>query len=394
MAVLPRTLVITNTNNNFSCTPRLEIRHLETRFSFDVEVRPERSSTARLLIYDAAFPKSFMVESEMEYRTFARLGWKVSEIGYGMWGMGGWSNSNDDESLASLQAAVDRGCNFFDTAYAYGEGHSEHLLGQIVRTNPSKRLYTATKIPPQNKQWPAKPQYSLKESYPPDHVEEFVHRSLENARLECFDLIQFHTWMDDWMRDDRWFYKLDDLRSQGLLKAIGISINRWEPWNGIRAVQSGQIDAVQVIYNIFDQNPEDELFPACRENEVAVIARVPFDEGTLTGTLTKESRWPEGDWRNTYFVPENLIPSVERADEIKKLLLEWNREHSSELTMPEVALRFILQNDDVTSIIPGMRKPSHVQANVAASDGTRLPSDLLESLKKFRWVRKPTPWSQ
>ena len=225
----------------------------------------------------------------MRYRRFGRLDWEVGEIGYGMWGMGSWTNSDDDESLRSLQAAADLGCNFFDTAYAYGNGHSEKLLGQTVKTNSGKRLYTATKIPPKNLQWPALPESTLKDSYPPDHVEEYVHRSLENAKLDQFDLIQFHTWNDDWMRDDRWLYKVDDLRSQKLIQAIGISINRWEPWNGIRAVKSGQIDSVQVIYNIFDQNPEDELFPACREVGVAVIARVPFDEGTLTGTLTKDT---------------------------------------------------------------------------------------------------------
>lgn len=330
----------------------------------------------------------------MRYRRFGRTGWEVSEIGYGMWGMASWSNSSDDESLRSLQASVDLGCNFFDTAYAYGNGRSENFLGQIVRSNPGKRLYTATKIPPKTLQWPAPAESNLMESFPPDHVEEYVHRSLENSKLDQFDLMQFHTWNDEWMRDDRWFYKLDDLRSQKLIQAIGISINRWEPWNGVRAVRSGQIDAVQVIYNIFDQNPEDDLFPACREMNVAVIARVPFDEGTLTGTLTKESKWPEGDWRNTYFVPENLIPSVERADEIKKLLEEWNREHETHITMPELALRFILGNEDVSTIIPGMRKLSHVESNIAASDAGALPAELQEKLKGFRWVRKPTPWSQ
>ncbi len=249
----------------------------------------------------------------MKYRRFGRTGWEVSEMGYGMWGMASWSDSSDEESLRSLQAAVDHGVNFFDTAYAYGQGHSEGLLGQTVRANPGKRLYTASKIPPKTLQWPAPADSTLAQSFPPDHVEEYVHRSLENAGLQQFDLMQFHTWNDEWMRDDRWFYKLDDLRSQKLINALGISINRWEPWNGLRAVRSGQIDAVQVIYNIFDQNPEDELFPACREKDVAVIARVPFDEGTLTGTLTKDSKWPEGDWRNTYFVPENLIPAVEKS---------------------------------------------------------------------------------
>ncbi len=332
----------------------------------------------------------------MRYRQFGRTGWQVSEIGYGMWGMGGWSNSDDQQSLQSLQAAVNLGCNFFDTAHAYGEGHSESLLGQTVRANQDKRLYTATKIPPMNKQWPARPEFTLKESYPPDHVEEYVHRSLESAGLESFDLIQFHTWEDDWLRDDRWLYKLDDLRSQQLIKAIGISLNRWEPWNGVRAVKTGQIDSVQVIYNIFDQNPEDDLFPACEDMKTAVIARVPFDEGTLTGTLTKESKWPEGDWRNTYFVPENLSASVDRADALKEVLRKWNQEHSGEpeITMPELALRFILTHPTVTTIIPGMRKLSHVEANIAAGNAGSLPRELYEQLKQHRWVRKPTPWSQ
>jgi aryl-alcohol dehydrogenase-like predicted oxidoreductase len=330
----------------------------------------------------------------MKYRRFGRTGWEVSEIGYGMWGMASWADSSDDESLRSLQASVDLGVNFFDTAYAYGNGHSENLLGQIVRSNANRKLYTASKIPPKTLQWPAPADSTLAQSFPPDHVEEYVHRSLENAGLEQFDLMQFHTWSDDWMRDDRWFYKLDDLRSQKLIQAFGISINRWEPWNGLRAVRSGQIDSVQVIYNIFDQNPEDELFPACREMDVAVIARVPFDEGTLTGTLTKDSKWPEGDWRNTYFVPENLIPAVERAEEIKKLLEEWNREHETRITMPELALRFILNNPDVSTIIPGMRKLRNVEANVAASDAGPLPAELHKKLRTFRWVRKPAPWSQ
>ncbi len=332
----------------------------------------------------------------MRYRQFGRTGWQVSEIGCGMWGMASWSDSDDQQSLQSLQTAVNLGCNFFDTAHAYGEGHSEKLLGQTVRANRDKRLYTATKIPPKNKQWPARPEFTLEDTYPPDHVEEYLHRSLESAGLESFDLLQFHTWEDDWLRDDRWLYKLDDLRSQRLLNAIGISLNRWEPWNGVRAVRTGQLDSVQVIYNIFDQNPEDDLFPACEETRTAVIARVPFDEGTLTGTLTKESKWPEGDWRNTYFVPENLIASVERTDALKALLRKWNQEHSGEpeITLPELALRFILSNPTVSTVIPGMRKLSHVETNIAASDAGPLPDDLLKQLKQHRWVRKPTPWSQ
>jgi aryl-alcohol dehydrogenase-like predicted oxidoreductase len=324
----------------------------------------------------------------MRYRTFGRLGWQVSEIGYGMWGMAGWTGSDDEESSRALDRAIALGCNFFDTAWAYGEGHSESLLGQLARANPDKKLYTASKIPPKNRRWPSRRSFTLDDTFPPEHIEEYVHSSLRNSGLESFDLMQFHVWEDAWVEDDRWAKKLDELRSQGLVRAVGISINRWEPWNGVRAVRSGLVDSVQVIYNIFDQNPEDELFPACREMDVAVIARVPFDEGTLTGTLNLESRWPEGDWRNTYFVPENLIPSVERADALKPLAARAG------LSMPEMALRFILSNPAVGTIIPGMRKIKNVESNVAASDAGPLPTELLEELRRHRWERAPTQWSQ
>ena len=324
----------------------------------------------------------------MNYRRFGRTNWSVSEMGYGMWGMAGWTGSEDEESLKALQRAVDLGCNFFDTALAYGEGRSENLLGQVVRANPNKKLYTATKVPPKNRQWPSRREFSLDDCYPPDYIEQSVHTSLRNAGLESFDLVQFHTWEDSWLDDDRWAKKMDELRRQGLLHAVGISINRWEPWNGVRAVRSGLVDAVQVIYNIFDQNPEDELFPACNEHDVAVIARVPFDEGTLTGTLTKDSTWPADDWRSTYFVPENLIPSVERADALKPVA------GRAGLTMPEMALRFILSNPTVSTIIPGMRKLKNVESNAAASDAGPLPDDLVEELRPHRWERQPKPWSQ
>jgi aryl-alcohol dehydrogenase-like predicted oxidoreductase len=324
----------------------------------------------------------------MKYRPFGRLGWPVSEIGYGMWGMGGWTGSNDEESMQALERAVALGCNFFDTAWAYGRGHSERLLGQLVRRHPDKKLYTATKIPPKNFRWPSRREDTLDDCFPPDHIERYVHSSLENAGLDSFDLIQLHTWEDSWLQDDRLAAGIESLKRQGLCRAVGISINRWEPWNGVAAVRSGLIDAVQVIYNIFDQNPEDELFPACQAAQVAVIARVPFDEGTLTGTLTKDSKWPEGDWRNTYFVPENLIPSVERADALKPIAA------AAGLSLPEMALRFVISHPAVTTVIPGMRKVRHVEANMAASDAGPLPPDLIARLRPHRWDRRPTWWSQ
>ena len=323
----------------------------------------------------------------MKYRKFGRTNWDISEIGYGMWGMGGWTGSKDEESMQSLQKAVDLGCNFFDTAWGYGAGKSEGLLGSLVKANPDKKLYTATKIPPKNFKWPSRREFTAEDCFPSDHIEEYVEKSLKNVGLDSYDLMQFHTWEDSWLEDDQMMKKMAELKSQGLFHAIGISMNRWEPWNGIEAVKSGLIDCVQVIYNIFDQNPKDELLPACKAHNVAVIARVPFDEGSLTGLLTKESSWPEGDWRNTYFVPENLHASVEHADALKPLVPEG-------MSMPEMALRFILGEPAISTIIPGMRKLRHVESNMATSDAGTLDASLMAKLEKHRWDREPTSWSQ
>lgn len=322
----------------------------------------------------------------MQTRVFGRTGWRVSRLGYGMWGMAGWSGADDDESLASLQLAVDHGVTFFDTAWGYGEGHSERLLGRIVRSNRDARLFAATKIPPKHRQWPSRRGDALDDVFPADHIREYTHRSLENVGFTCIDLMQFHVWEDDWADDERWQRAIDDLKREGLIRAVGISVNRWEPWNGIRTLRTGQIDAVQVIYNVFDQSPEDELFPLCRELNVGVIARVPFDEGSLTGTLTKESSWPSGDFRNLYFVPENLGPTVDRVEKLKAAVPRG-------MTLPELALRFILSNDDVDVVIPGMRRAEHVLANVKASESGRLSAELLGKLREHRWDRTPTAWS-
>lgn len=323
----------------------------------------------------------------MKYRKLGKTNWQVSEVGYGMWGMAGWTGSDLDEVTRALHLAVERGCNFFDTAWGYGAGKSEAILGDLVRHFPDRKLYTATKMPPKNWKWPSRREYSLEDCFPPDHIEEYVHASLKNSGLPSFDLMQFHTWEDSWLKDDRWYHKMSDLKSQGLFSAIGISQNRWEPWNGIEAVRSGLIDCVQVIYNIFDQNPADELFPACQKHDVGVIARVPFDEGTLTGTLTKNSRWPEGDWRNSYFVPENLNASVDRAEALRPLI-------PTGMTMAEMALRFTLSNPAVSTVIPGMRSINNVEKNMSASQAGPLPDPLLHQLASHRWVRQPTEWSQ
>ena len=323
----------------------------------------------------------------MRYRGFGGLGWSVSEIGHGMWGLAGWTGADDQETAASLDRAVDLGCNFFDTAFAYGEGRSERFLGDLVKRRPDKRLYVATKIPPKNRVWPSRRGFALDECFPADYIREYAGKSRENLAPAPIDLLQFHVWEDAWARDPAWQRAMTDLKDQGLIGGVGVSVNRWEPTNVVETLKTGLVDAVQVIFNVFDQAPLDELFPLCRELGVAVIARVPFDEGSLTGTLTKESRWPAGDWRNTYFVRENLVPTVERVEALRALVPPG-------MTMPELALRWILEEPAVSTIIPGMRKIAHVESNCAVSGREPLDQELMDALRGQRWDRSPTQWSQ
>ena len=322
----------------------------------------------------------------MHTRRFGRLDWQVSEIGYGMWGMAGWSGSDDERSRASLDEAVRLGCTFFDTAWGYGEGHSERLLGDVVRAHADKRLYTASKIPPKNLQWPSQRGASLDEVFPPDHIEEYATKTLTNLGIPTLDLLQFHVWEDAWAHDDRWWRAMSSLQEQGLIGGIGISVNRWEPTNVIDTLRTGHVDAVQVIYNIFDQAPEDELFPVCRELDIAVIARVPFDEGSLTGTMTRDMTFPEGDWRNLYFCAENLGQTIDHVEALRA-------DVPAGMTMPELALRFILADDRVSTVIPGMRAIPHVRSNIAAGEGAGLSEETMRRMRAHRWDRVPTSWS-
>ncbi|MGH3730855.1 MAG: aldo/keto reductase [Micromonosporaceae bacterium] len=327
----------------------------------------------------------------MRERRFGRLGWMVSDVGYGMWGIGGgeggWTGADDEVGNAALDEAVKQDCTFFDTAWIYGRGHSEVLLGDLLKRHPDRRLYLATKIPPKDRAWPSTRDSKLADVFPVDFMWEYLDKSLANLGVDSVDLLQFHVWEDSWADDPAWREPVIEMKQRGLVRGVGISANRWEPWNVLRALDTGLIDAVQVIYNIFDQAPEDELFRVCQEKDIAVIARVPFDEGTLTGTLTRQTTWPEGDWRNSYFVPENLRASVARAERLAEVIPEG-------MTMPELALRFILQHPAVSTVIPGMRSLRHVRANLATSDAPPLDEALMAELRTHRWDREPTEWSQ
>lgn len=322
----------------------------------------------------------------MEYRIFGRTGWKVSEIGYGMWGMGDWSGSDDRESERSLDLAVELGCNFFDTAWFYGKGKSEKLLGNLLKRHTGGKLYVATKIPPKNFLWPPKKGSTLDDCFPSAHIVEYTEKSLANLGVETIDLMQFHAWEDDWVSDERWQKEVEKLKRDGKIRAIGISINRWEPNNSLETLKTGLIDAVQVIYNIFDQAPEDKLFPLCEKLNIGIIARVPFDEGSLTGAITKDTRFPKDDWRSFYFAPKNLKASVEHAERLQPIVPQG-------MSITEMALRFVLSNKSISTTIPGMRKREHARANIGTSDGKGLPQSLLAELKKHRWDREPK-WLQ
>ncbi|HEX4064813.1 MAG TPA: aldo/keto reductase [Acidobacteriaceae bacterium] len=322
----------------------------------------------------------------MQLRVLGRTGFEVSDIGCGLWGMSGWSGSDDAGSLEALQLAVDGGCNFFDTAWAYGEGKSDGFLGKILAANSGKRLVAASKIPPKNRKWPARPTYDYNDVFPAEHVFEYADKIRRALGVDTIDLLQFHVWEDAWTDRKEFREAVEKLKRDKIVHALGLSLNRWQPVNGIRAMRTGLVDAVQVIYNIFDQNPEDELLPVCQELNVGVIARVPLDEGSLGGKMTRQTTFPEGDWRRGYFNEKNLNETMDRVDRVKSDLPEG-------MTLPEMALRFILTHPAVSTMIVGMRKPEHVRENLALSDAGGLDASLVAKLRAHRWERRPAPWS-
>jgi aryl-alcohol dehydrogenase-like predicted oxidoreductase len=322
------------------------------------------------------------LEDHVHYRRLGRTGLEVSEIGYGAWGIGKsqWLGAQDDESLRALNTAIDLGLNFIDTALGYGEGHSERLVGQVV-SEREERVYVATKIPPKNGKWPAPAGLHPDETFPADHVRECTHRSLKNLGLDAIDVQQFHVWHDEWVGEGDWLEAVEDLKKEGKIRFFGVSINDHEPHNAIRLIETGVVDTVQVIYNVFDQSPEDELFPACQEHDVGVIVRVPFDEGALTARITPETTFEEGDFRNDYFRGDRKQGVYER---VSAMIAELGVTVDE---MAEVALRYVLSHPAVSTVIPGMRSVRNVERNVAVGDGRGLPEDQVRRLKAHRWVR-------
>ncbi|MDQ2697108.1 MAG: aldo/keto reductase [Pseudomonadota bacterium] len=318
----------------------------------------------------------------MNYRMLGKTGLKVSEIGYGAWGIGQsmWIGASDAESRQALNRAVDLGVNFFDTALGYGDGHSEQLVGELVRQR-SETLYVATKIPPKNMQWPARAGVPVQDAFPASHVIACTEQSLKNLGLETIDVQQFHVWSDAWVNQGDWLDAVEKLKKDGKIRAFGVSINDYQPANALRLIATGVVDSVQVIYNIFEQSPEDELFPAGERNDVGVIVRVALDEGGLTGTLTPDTTFPEGDFRNHYFQGQRKREVYER---VQRIVADLNITMEQ---MAETALRFVLSHSAVSTVIPGMRSVRNVERNCRVGDGRGLPREQVDRLRPHRWVR-------
>jgi aryl-alcohol dehydrogenase-like predicted oxidoreductase len=319
----------------------------------------------------------------MNYRKLGRTGLEVSELGYGAWGISGkqWIGATDDASLAALRLAISSGVNFIDTALAYGEGKSEQLVGKAVKES-GKKVYIATKVPPKNRLWPARPGVGIEEVFPAEYIIESTETSLRNLGVETVDLQQLHVWSPEWLDRDEWRRGFEALKSSGKARFVGISINDHQPDSALGIIETGLIDTVQVIYNVFDQTPEKALFPACLQHDIGVLARVPFDEGSLTGRITEETTFPKGDFRNYYFRDDRKKQVVERVAAIVKDL-----GLADTSAIPEIALRYCLSHPAVSTVIPGMRSLSSVEANVKAVAAGPLPKEVVEALNRHAWDR-------
>jgi aryl-alcohol dehydrogenase-like predicted oxidoreductase len=318
----------------------------------------------------------------MKYRKLGKTNVEISEIGYGAWGIGGsqWLGGTDDQSLAALRRAIDLGLNFIDTALAYGAGHSEQLVGQVVR-DAGRRIYVATKVPPKNQLWPARPGIGIEQVFPYDYILRSTDTSLKNLGVETIDLLQLHVWNPEWIARDEWRSAFEVLKRSGKVQAVGISINDHQPDSALEIIRTGLIDTVQVIYNIFDQTPEPELFPLAKERNIGVIARVPLDEGSLTGAIDEHTRFAPGDFREGYF-------KGDRKKQVREHVASLLRDLAVDApSLAAIALRFCLSHPAVSTVIPGMRSLRNAEANCAVSDQGPLPPETLALLKRHAWDR-------
>jgi aryl-alcohol dehydrogenase-like predicted oxidoreductase len=323
----------------------------------------------------------------MQYRALGNSGLEVSEIGFGAWGIGGWGERDDEEAQRALRQAFDLGINFYDTALGYGDGHSEKLIGEAFKRQ-REQVIIASKIPPKNWRWPVTDQNPVEETFPAEWVVEATEKSLKNLGTDYIDVQQLHAWTDAYTRQDEWLEGFRRLKEAGKVRAFGISVNDWDPYGGENLARSGLADSIQVIYNIFEQRPAERLLPAALEGQTGIIVRVPFEEGLLTGMLGPGYRFAPGDWRGEWLDEERLRESAARVEALRPFLAP------DRPTLPILALKFALSHPAVSTVIPGMRRSAHVEANVQASDGKLLDQETLDKLREHAFTHGWSyPWS-
>lgn len=317
----------------------------------------------------------------MKYRKLGRTGLKISEIGFGAWAIGieEWGYQEDKDSIAALNRALDLGCNFFDTALAYGNGHSEKLIGTVLRERKVlDDVIIATKVPPKNEIWSPPLKQSMREAFPSNWIIECCDRSLENLGRDYIDLLQLHTWNKSWDNEMEWYKTLMKLKEDDKIRYFGISVSATRPNEANKHVTEERIDSIQVVYNILDQSPEKELFPLAKKHNIGIITRQPLAAGGLTGKFTKHTKFPKGDWRgymrNRVWL-EKIVEQVELVNEII----------SDNMEMYEAAIKFCLANPVISTTIPGVRNVKQAEMNFRTSDEKKLNEKQLHQLKQL-WI--------
>jgi len=333
----------------------------------------------------------------MQYRKLGKTDLLISEIGYGTWQFANdsncWVGSTKKESEQSLLYAIDNGLNFIDTARSYGDGLAEKWIGEIIQKRSDKKIIVASKILPKNWQWPARSGTNIQDVFPKKHIINQVNESLKELDIESLDIMMFHVWLDEWASEEEWKEVIQELTKAGKVKYWGISTNNHESTNCIKACETGLISVVETIFNIFYQEPIDTLLPFLKTNNIGLIARVPLDEGGLTGNINSNSKFPEGDFRNSYFSQDRLVELEKRINKLKRIIDKSNEIKS----LVEIALKFILHFDEVSTVIPGMRRLNHVKENISISMKSPLSEQLIKELLTHSWNRNfygNNPWEE
>jgi aryl-alcohol dehydrogenase-like predicted oxidoreductase len=317
----------------------------------------------------------------MKHRPFGNKGIDVSEIGFGAWAIGGsWGHQKESDSMEALEVAVDQGINFIDTAAGYGDGRSERIIGEFLKGR-NERVTISTKTPPVPGKWPPSPYCRIGERYPEKYLRENLEERMRNLQTEQIDILLLHTWTRAWNDSPEALYVLQKMKSEGLVKLVGISTPEHDQNCVIQLMREGLVDAVQVIYNIFEQEPAAQLLPVALETGTGIIVRVAFDEGVLTGKYKATDTFEKDDFRRHYFAGDRLDRSVKRVERIRKAFGD------SGYSLPQLALKFALSHPAVSTVIPGIRNREQALQNSEISSLPDPDEEVLMQLREHTWNR-------